>query len=98
GSFAQLDARETELAVYTVWAASHAAAVTLTHGARITRQFLQGNLGIPTIFNRCIDVADGGLEFSTLGSVLGNQASPFGLAVRHADFSHCLTPSCGTGS
>src|SRR5690606_29145331 len=90
GSFAQFDAGKTKFAVYTVRTAGDAAAITLTHRARITRQFLQGNLGVPTLLYGNVDVTNQRLQFSTLGSVLGNQTSAHGLVFLHAYFGHVL--------
>src|SRR6056297_2726193 len=52
GRLSQLVPTQAELAIHPVWATRELAATSLTHRTRITRQFLQRDLGIPLLLIR----------------------------------------------
>src|SRR5690606_35558111 len=86
--FADLHARQPELAVHPARAAGHAAALALADRARIARQSLQLRLCGRPLLGRSLGAADQLLELRTLRGVLLRNLGATLLALDHVRLGH----------
>src|SRR5689334_22683597 len=93
---ADLDARETELAVHATGTARDRAAIAVTRRARIARLLLQLRLRGEFLFGGAARAADDFLQLRTLRRVLLHDPRATLLALDHARLGHTVWYSCCT--